>query len=121
MKLFKVALPMAMASAMVMILTLVPAMAAGNALEITNNSMTPMTPMTPMGVDSIAVPNEKVLITFQATPTASLTIPTDGFLNAVFTYANVIIAGLVELAGIKAGIAFGFRVLAQIGGIFGGG
>ena len=118
MKLFKVALPMAMASAMVMILTLVPAMAAGNASEITYNSMTPMTPM---GVDSIAVPNEKVLITFQATPTASLTIPTDGFLNAVFTYANVIIAGLVELAGIKAGIAFGFRVLAQIGGIFGGG
>ena len=55
-----------------------------------------------------------------ATPTTTLVINTDAYLDYVFQYANLIINALLLISAIKAGVGFGLKLLGQLGSIFGG-
>ena len=66
-------------------------------------------------------PNDNVsLMEWLATPTTTLQINTDAYLDYVFQYANLIINALLLISAIKAGVGFGLKLLNQLGSIFGG-
>jgi hypothetical protein len=111
-KLTKIALPFMLAFAFVVMMGATVTMAAPAPDSSHVQQIIQAAPVNPNSASG--------LMAWLAVPTTTLTINTDAYLDFVFQYANLIIGAMLMLAGIKAGFAFGFRILNQIGTIFGG-
>lgn len=111
-KLTKLALPLMLAFAFVVLMGATVTMAAPAPDATHIHQVIQAAPVNPG--------NDSTLMQWFATPTTTLSINTDAYLDYVFQYANLIINALLLISAIKAGVGFGLKLLGQLGSIFGG-